>query len=218
MFGELKSKHFLYQADSDVAIELLATKYRTQNATLAEFTGLHIFVTTLRCDHTCQYCQVSRVSEDKTAFDMTEAIAIRSIDLMFAGPSRTLKVEFQGGESLLNFDIIRFIVHEVEERNKTECRDVEYVICTNLSPLTDEMLDFCKACNIHISTSLDGPRDLHNANRRRPDRDSYERTIQGDSPRSRSAGARCGGGAAHDNEGEPGPHRGDHRLLCGAWV
>ena len=178
-FDELKSKQFVLESDSNVAIDLLAAKYRTQNVNLAEFTGLHIFVVTLRCDHSCPYCQVSRVSEDKATYDMTKETAARSIDLMFSGPSHTLKVEFQGGESLLNFDLIRFVVERVQDRNLGEGRDVEFVIATNLTPLTDSILEFCKQHRIYISTSLDGPPDLHNANRPRPGGDSFERTIDG---------------------------------------
>ena len=50
-YAELKSKHLLYDAASAVALDLLAAKYRTQMSGLKRFTGLHIFVVTLRCDH-----------------------------------------------------------------------------------------------------------------------------------------------------------------------
>ena len=33
--------------------------------------------------------------------------------------------------------------------------------------------------DIQISTSLDGPRELHNKNRPRPGKNSYEKTIEG---------------------------------------
>ena len=143
-----------------MALDLLATKYRSKHSRLADFTGLHIFVVTLRCDHSCPYCQVSRVSSDRAAYDMSRDTAQKAIDLMFRSPSPYLKVEFQGGESLLNFDLIREIVIETERRNMSESRDIAFVIATNLSPITDEMLSFAKAHHICISTSLEGPRDL----------------------------------------------------------
>lgn len=178
-YDQLRSNHFITELTSDVALDLLATKYRTKHAYLSSFTGLHIFVVTLRCDHSCPYCQVSRVSSDRSAYDMTPDTALAGIELMFRSPSPYLKVEFQGGESLLNFDAIRLIVCEVERRNASEGRDIEFVIATNLSPLTDEMLAFAKCHHIGISTSLDGPRELHNANRPRPGNDSYERATAG---------------------------------------
>src|SRR5205085_480325 len=127
---------------SDVALELLSVKYRTKQSLLKNFTALHIFVVSLRCDHSCPYCQVSRVSQDRAAFDMSRETADRAIDLMFRSPSPVLKVEFQGGESLLNFEVIRYIVQECKRRN--DGRALEFVIATNLSPLNDEILEFCR--------------------------------------------------------------------------
>jgi His-Xaa-Ser system radical SAM maturase HxsB len=138
-----------------------------------------MFVVTLRCDHSCPYCQVSRVSEDRRAFDMTQETARRAIDLVFRSPNPAPKVEFQGGESLLNFDLIRWVVLEVERRNVEAKKDVEFVVATNLSSLTDEMLSFLAEHRVLVSTSLDGPRDLHNANRPRPGGNGYERTVAG---------------------------------------
>ena len=174
---DLKAKHFLYDGVSDVALDLLAAKYRTKQSNLPNFTGLHIFVVSLRCDHSCPYCQVSRVSEDRAAFDMTSETADKSIDLMFKSPAHYIKVEFQGGESLLNFDLIRHVV--LESKRKNDGRNLEYVIATNLSSLTDKHLEFCREHSILISTSLDGPSELHNANRPRPGRDAHQRVSSG---------------------------------------
>jgi uncharacterized protein len=183
-YDDLKSGHFLYDADSNVALELLGLKYRTKLSRIAQFTGLHMFVVTLRCDYTCQYCQVSRQTEDRLAFDMSSKIAERAVDLVFQSPSRGLKIEFQGGEPLLNFDGIRSVVALAEGRNISGQRDLQFVIASNLSMLSDsrlsdEILDFCEAHQVFFSTSLDGPEDLHNRNRPRPGKDGYARTIAG---------------------------------------
>jgi His-Xaa-Ser system radical SAM maturase HxsB len=178
VYNELKSKHFLLDGDSNVALDLLAVKYRTKQALLANFTSLFMFVVTLRCDHSCPYCQVSRQSADRHAYDMPHESADRAIDFMFCGPSPAIKIEFQGGEPLLNFDLIRHVVGRVEDRNTSQ-RDLQFVIATNLANLTDDMLDFCRDHGIFISTSLDGPRDLHNRNRPRPGGDSHEMTVEG---------------------------------------
>ncbi len=177
LYDDLKANHFLADTDSTVYQDLLAAKFRSRQARTSEFTALHLFVVTLRCDHSCQYCQVSRVSQDRVAYDMTPEIANRAIDLMFRSPSPCLKVEFQGGEPLLNFELVRHVVNEVTRRN--DGRDIQFVIASNLSMLTDEILDFCTDNRVFFSTSLDGPADLHNRNRPRPDRDSYSRAVAG---------------------------------------
>jgi His-Xaa-Ser system radical SAM maturase HxsB len=78
---------------------------------------------------------------------------------------------------MLNFEAIRWIVEAVEARNVSECRQIQFVIATNLSAASDEVLEFCREHAIHLSTSLDGPAFLHNGNRPRPGRDSYERLV-----------------------------------------
>lgn len=175
----LRAKQFLLDSHNEIAPELLALKVRTKFNRLSEFTGLHIFVVSLRCEHSCPYCQVSRQSEDKAAFDMTPEIAEKSLALAFRSPSKAIKIEFQGGEPLLNFELIKKIVISAEERNKSVKKNLAFVIATNLALINREMLEFCKLHKIHISTSLDGPQDLHNKNRPRPGKDSYQRAIAG---------------------------------------
>jgi sulfatase maturation enzyme AslB (radical SAM superfamily) len=53
------------------------------------------------------------------------------------------------------------------------------VIASNLALLTDEHLAFCKAHKVLLSTSLDGPADLHNKNRPRPRGNSHELVVKG---------------------------------------
>jgi uncharacterized protein len=177
-YRDLKARHLLADGDSNVPIELLATKVRTKRDFVRGFTRLHLFVVTLRCDHSCPYCQVSRVTQDRTRFDMTRETAARALALMFRSPAPALKMEFQGGEPLLNFDLIRWLVEEAESRNRSEGRDLQFVIATNLSPLTDDILAFCRDHDIHLSTSLDGPRDLHDANRPRAGESSYDLVVR----------------------------------------
>lgn len=178
LYHDLKSKHFLVDEDSSVAIDLLVLKYRTKAQRLSSFTSLHLFVVTLRCDYNCAYCQVSRQTQEKTRFDMTVETADRALEHVFRSPSTTIKIEFQGGEPLLNFPLIRYIVEKSKEINSSENRDIQYVIATNLSYLDDEILEFCLMNDIYLSTSLDGPADLHNRNRPRPDRDGFSLTVQ----------------------------------------
>jgi uncharacterized protein len=175
----LRAGHFLKEAGDDASLQLLALKTRTKLQRLKNFTSLHLFVVTLRCDHSCPYCQVSRQSEDREAFDMSRETADRAIGMVFTSPNPAIKIEFQGGEPLLNFELIRYVVERAEAINRAEQRDLQFVITTTLSLATNEMLEFCRDHKIYLSSSLDGPADLHNKNRPRPGRDSHERFADG---------------------------------------
>jgi His-Xaa-Ser system radical SAM maturase HxsB len=63
--------------------------------------------------------------------------------------------------------------------NAEHAKRLSFVIATNLALLDDEVLDFCEAHAVYLSTSLDGPEALHNHNRRRPGQDSWSRTVAG---------------------------------------
>lgn len=166
VFADLVGKGFASEPSGlNHALELQATRLRTRNRLIDQLGGLHIMVVTLRCNQSCGYCQVSRVSEDKDAFDMSRENALKALDIIFSSPAKLMKIEFQGGESLLNFDLIRYVVKVATARALEEDRRVDFVIATNLMPATSEILEFCKMHDIVISTSIDGPKDLHNKNR-----------------------------------------------------
>lgn len=178
-FAKARARHFVYFEGEKSPIELLALKYRTRNNSLKNFTSLHMMVISLRCDHSCPYCQVSRRSENRQLYDMSLDTARESLNLIFQSPSPHIKIEFQGGEPLLNFETIKYVVNDAEKRALASGISIEFVIATTLSLATDEIFHFCRDHNIQLSTSLDGPKDLHNANRPRPGKDSYQRYIAG---------------------------------------
>src|SRR5258705_11112603 len=132
---------------------------------LRQVTPLHIFVVTLRCEHSCPYCQVSRQSTDRSRFDMSEETANRALGIAFESQSSRIKIEFQGGEPFLNFGLIRTIVSAAKQRSETIGKKVDFVIASNLALLDDAVLEFCKSNEVLLSTSLDGPAELHNTNR-----------------------------------------------------
>jgi His-Xaa-Ser system radical SAM maturase HxsB len=179
LYGDLIANFFISETPIPPLIEVLATRYRTKKSFLDNFTALHIFVMSLRCDHTCHYCQVSRVSADKSAYDMQHHHIEKGIEMMMKSPNPHVTMEFQGGEALLAFENIKYAVEKATQRAAVINKQISFVICTNLSPLTSEMLEFCKEHSVLISTSLDGPSFIHNQNRHKREKDSYERTLDG---------------------------------------
>ena len=110
VYFDLKSKFFLSDGISSAHARVLASKLRTKKSFLDGFTKLHMFVPTLRCNQSCGYCQVSRVNADAAGFDMTKEVAHRSIDVMLTVPAPSITMEFQGGEPLIRFDLVRDMI------------------------------------------------------------------------------------------------------------
>jgi len=164
-FLDLKSKQMLTDTDIDPVVEMLATKYRTKKSFLNDFTSLHMIVPTLRCNSNCIYCQVSRKEATSGYFTMSKPTAKKTVDMIFKSPSPSIKIEFQGGEPLLAFDIVKYIIEYAEWINLFKKKHLEFVICSNLTLMDKRKLDFFKNKNVCISTSLDGDKDLHNKNR-----------------------------------------------------
>ncbi|HTK35508.1 MAG TPA: His-Xaa-Ser system radical SAM maturase HxsB [Caulobacteraceae bacterium] len=160
-------------------LQLLAMRQRSRSSFLRTPTQLHILVVTLRCEHSCPYCQVSRRSTDRDRYDMSFETAARAVEVALSSPSPHIKLEFQGGEPLLNFDLIRAVVPFAREKAEAAGKTLDFVITSNLALLNDDVLAFCKTHDIVLSTSLDGPEDLHNRNRPRPGGDSHQLAVEG---------------------------------------
>ena len=179
LYGDLIANFIISETQIPPLIDVLATKYRTKKSFLDNFTTLHMFVISLRCEHTCHYCQVSRVTQDKTKYDMQEVHIDKGIEIMMQSPNPNLTMEFQGGEPLLAFDKVQYAVNKAKEQAIIHNKSMTYVICTNLAVIELEMLEFCRENDILISTSLDGPEYLHNPNRPRPAKNSFELVKKG---------------------------------------
>lgn len=179
LFKDLISAFFISTSPIPELIDVQAARYRTKKSFLDSFTSLHIFVVTLRCNHSCHYCQVSRVTTNRQDYDMSVEDMDRAIDLMFSSPAPSLTMEFQGGEPLLAFEMVQYGVEKALEKNLVFKKQLSFVICTNLTILSNDILSFCRAHNIILSSSLDGPDFLHNANRSKTGATSYELVIDG---------------------------------------
>lgn len=181
---------FIAIGDSDrSSLAPLISQMRARKEYLTGGPKLHIFVVSLRCHHTCTYCQVSRRPVGDNTFDMSGNAGAMAIERLFEWPSRDLTIEFQGGEPLLHFDRVRSLTKTIVERNKTEGRNLRFVIASTLHDLTEDQLAFMREHNFSLSTSLDGPDWLHNANRPRPEKDSHRRTLEGIERGRRALGA-----------------------------
>lgn len=144
----------------------LAKKYLTRNDHLFNpGPSLHIVVPTIRCNFKCIYCQASAWDIEKEGGDMDFKTAKSVVDFIFSVPNPFITIEFQGGEPLVNWPVVKYIIELSREKNKKAKKDLKITIVTNLSLMSEERLIFFRKNFVSLCTSLDGPREIHNKNR-----------------------------------------------------
>lgn len=119
-----------------------------------------ILVPTLRCNLACSYCQVSRAAEGAQGYDWDEdtlAAVLRTLDRL---DTPRVKIEFQGGEPTLRPDLIMAVIDRCQR-----FEHAEFVICTNLQRVDDNVMAIFERPDVFISTSLDGDALTHTRNR-----------------------------------------------------
>ena len=162
LYSRLREQLFIIDAP-DIYSQEIISLLRNMKQYLFTATVLHIFVVTNTCNLRCEYCQALAHKKGNHGF-MSIDTAHRAVDLALQSPSKKLSFEFQGGEPLMNFPTVKEII-EYTNSLETE-KEVEFNIVTNLTCLTDEILDYFIANKVSISTSFDGPKSIHDQNRK----------------------------------------------------
>lgn len=163
LYEKLKENGFV--SDKKNRLAEYASEYLRFNRSLLQGPSLFMFVVTLQCNHRCLYCQATPERRGATGFDMDKKSAKKSVDLMFRTTSNQVGIEFQGGEPLLNWPIVKYIIKYAKTLNKTERKDLKISIVTNLTLMDDEKLVYLLKEGVSISCSLDGPQYVHDKNR-----------------------------------------------------
>ena len=171
--NELLEKNFIYEESEELFSTKRYLELRQFKGHLLMPTILHIFVVSKNCNFNCIYCQAGHLNQ-KEEYCMNKETAKAAVDIAIQSPSKYLTFEFQGGEPLTNYEIIKYIVEYSKEVAKDKV--IEYNVVSNLTLLTDEMIEFFMENNVSICTSIDGNKELHNLNRPYVAGDSYDVT------------------------------------------
>lgn len=125
----------------------------------------------------CIYCHASSKAAKKTEYDMNKETAQKTVDFIFQSPSKSISIEFQGGEPMLNWDTVKYIIEYAQEKNKQADKDLKITIVTNFTKMDEDKLDYLIKNEIDICTSLDGPKVLHDYNRIYTEGSNYDQVI-----------------------------------------
>ncbi len=151
---------------SETNISAATAQLKNKHAQLFSATTLHIVTPTLRCNHKCVYCYAASKPENDKKYDMTKDTAKAVVDFMFQAPSNKICIEFQGGEPLLNFPIVKFIVEYAKTKAKEMKKEVDFRLVSNLTLMDKDKLSWLVENKIALNSSFDGPKGVHNKNRK----------------------------------------------------
>jgi len=157
----------------DASIAALASGLAKKLQTESIFRPIFMIVPTLRCDHTCSYCQVSRAPLNSSKHDLIEEkipVIINTIRKLGTPP---YKLEIQGGEPLVRFDLVQKLYDEAAAQLGSG--NFEFVVATSLSLFDETILSWAKSRDVNFSTSLDGNDFVHNSSRILYGDDSYQK-------------------------------------------
>lgn len=135
--------------------------YRNLNVHLFTDTSLHIAVLTKRCNLRCTYCHAEGGASSE---DMSMETASRVLQYLFDVQNKSVTLEFQGGESLLNWPVVQFLTEHARKFN-TLGKNLSIVLVTNMLLMDDDKMRFLADHDVQVCTSLDGPADIHDQNR-----------------------------------------------------
>lgn len=75
---------------------------------------------------------------------MTKQTAKNIVKTIFQSPSPCIKIEFQGGDPSTDFEMVKYIIEEAEWQNLFKKKELDFVICTNLTLLNEKMVQYLK--------------------------------------------------------------------------
>lgn len=125
---------------------------------------------TQNCNLRCGYCIYSADSNldqrSHSRHHMTYETAKKALNFYkeHSQDSDIAGISFYGGEPLLEFDLIRKVVSYAKEIFSG--KHISFAITTNATLLTEDVLDYLVENKFILTISMDGPREVHDKNRR----------------------------------------------------
>jgi len=126
--------------------------------------GLYLVISQ-DCNLRCRYCsaEYGHFGKKPKVLFMSKDVAKRSIDFLLEnaaeGNKQNLPILFQGGEPLMNFEIIKFVVEYVRTKYKV---NANFGLNTNGTLLNDKMAKWLSDNYIDVRFSIDGTEQIHN--------------------------------------------------------
>lgn len=141
----------------------LGASYLRRNSPLTRGAAVHLVAVTRRGNQDTPHGPAA--PNQGHVGDMTAAVARRVARFIFESPEPELAVELRGGEPLLNWEVVEFLVGHLHEFAASAGRKLRLGIATNASLLDDAKLAFLAGRGVELCVPLDGPAPLHDRRR-----------------------------------------------------
>lgn len=136
--------------------------YKKPNSQRTSYLKTLCLVINNRCNLCCEYCFANKGQYDKPNELMTFETAKKAIDFLINSTrengNNKITISFFGGEPLLNFTLMKSCVNYIETFSDIDC---DYMITTNGTLLTPEIVKFLQKYNFDTMISIDGNKALH---------------------------------------------------------
>lgn len=115
------------------------------------------------CNLTCSYCFAAQGKFHGDRALMRYEVGKRALDFLIenSGTRKHLEVDFFGGEPLMNWDVVKRLVHYGRELEQKTGKVFRFTLTTNGMLVDDEVIDFCNREMQNVVLSLDGRRKVH---------------------------------------------------------
>lgn len=134
------------------------------------------------CNMSCKYCFANEGNYNSSIPIMSREIAYCAIDKYLEhnkDNKELVKIEFFGGEPLLNWKLIKDVVYYTDKKNELYNLKIQYGLISNGTILTQEIADFIIKRNILFRISMDGYKYTHDKYRCLNNKnDSYDKIIE----------------------------------------
>ena len=167
MFGTFKEKGYL-SSKRVLQIEHPETNYVEYY--LERHINQIVLQLTQNCNLRCSYCAYSNENNNSqrnhSVKKMDLQTAKSAIDFMIehSCDSKDIAIGLYGGEPLLEFELIKDIIEYTE--SQIIGKRVKFTITTNGTLLDNVIFQFLIEHNVSIVLSIDGPKDIHDINRK----------------------------------------------------
>lgn len=123
---------------------------------------------TNQCNLSCTYCyeygedRIVDTANGKKAKFMNEETARASVEFMLreAGANKIAHLTFFGGETLLNFPVLKTTIAYARRRAAELGKEVDFSLTTNATLLRPEIIEFLAENRVGVTISIDGPKEM----------------------------------------------------------